>query len=100
MGAAWISLVFKLEVYRAVKETRSEKETALGSIMAPAGTSLSSLVRKAMEAAEEKERRKSNWLRPNPVSLSQRPSRYGKARRSTERRAGGQAIPLCQDLRH
>lgn len=54
--AAWVSPVFKLEVYRAFKETRSEKTTAVGDSLVPAGTSLSSLLRMAMEAAEEKER--------------------------------------------
>lgn len=54
--AAWISPVFKLKVYRAFKETRKEKETDLGTVVAPAGTSLSALLLMASEAVAEKER--------------------------------------------
>lgn len=54
--AAWVSPEFKLAVYTAFEESIKTRETDLGTFTAPAGTSLSSLLRMAMESAEEKER--------------------------------------------
>ena len=42
--AAWISPVFKLEVYRAFKESRKERETDLGDTIVPAGAPLVALL--------------------------------------------------------
>lgn len=52
--AAWVSPVFKLEVYRAFKETRQSHETDVGDSIVPAGTPLVSLLEQALESEKRR----------------------------------------------
>lgn len=52
--AAWISPAFKLEVYRAFKETRRDHETDVGTAIMPAGTSLTTLLEMALDSERKR----------------------------------------------
>lgn len=54
--AGWISASFRREVYRAFKESRKTQPTDMGTVVAPAGAPLSTLLLMASEAVAEKER--------------------------------------------
>ena len=66
--AAWVSPVFKLEVYRAFKETRQSHETDVGDSIVPAGTPLVSLLEQALESEKRRLVLEAELEKAQPIS--------------------------------